>query len=135
MLIINADDWGRTCDTTDRTIECFRSNGVSSVSAMVFMEDSERAAMIAQEHAIETGLGEQQRVALARALVHRPRLVLADEPTGNLDPVTAHQALQLLFAQCARHGITLLMATHSAEAAAAADRRLVLTQDGLAAAR
>ena len=79
--------------------------------------------------------GEQQRVALARALVHRPRLVLADEPTGNLDPVTAHQALQLLFAQCARHGITLLMATHSAEAAAAADRRMVLTQDGLAPAR
>ena len=79
--------------------------------------------------------GEQQRVALARALNHRPRLVLADEPTGNLDPVTAHQALELLFAQCARHGITLLMATHSGEAAAAADRCLRLTQDGLAPAR
>lgn len=55
-LILNADDWGRTCDTTDRTLECIRSKSVSSVSAMVFMEDSERAAMIAQEHAIETGL-------------------------------------------------------------------------------
>ena len=78
--------------------------------------------------------GEQQRVALARALIHRPRLVLADEPTGNLDPVTAHQALELLFARCARHGITLVMATHSVEAAAAADRCLRLTQDGLAPA-
>jgi putative ABC transport system ATP-binding protein len=78
--------------------------------------------------------GEQQRVALARALVHRPALVLADEPTGNLDPSTAHLALDLLFAQCARHGTTMLMVTHSPETAALADRRLVLTQRGLAAA-
>jgi len=77
--------------------------------------------------------GEQQRVALARALVHRPKLVLADEPTGNLDPATARLALDLLLAQCARHGITLLMVTHSPETAALADRRLLLTQAGLAA--
>lgn len=77
--------------------------------------------------------GEQQRVALARALVHRPKLVLADEPTGNLDPATARLALGLLLAQCARHGITLLMVTHSPETAALADRRLLLTQAGLAA--
>lgn len=75
--------------------------------------------------------GEQQRVALARALVHRPKLVLADEPTGNLDPATAKLALDLLLAQCARHGITLLMVTHSPETAALADRRLLLTQHGL----
>ena len=78
--------------------------------------------------------GEQQRVALARALVHRPALVLADEPTGNLDPATAHLALDLLFAQCARHGTTLLMVTHSPETAALADRQLLLTQRGLSAA-
>jgi putative ABC transport system ATP-binding protein len=78
--------------------------------------------------------GEQQRVALARALVHRPALVLADEPTGNLDPATARLALDLLLAECARHGTTLLMVTHSPETAALADRRLVLTQDGLSAA-
>ncbi len=78
--------------------------------------------------------GEQQRVALARALVHRPVLVLADEPTGNLDPATAHLALDMLFAQCERHGTTLLMVTHSPETAAMADHRLVLTQRGLAAA-
>ena len=56
VLIMNADDWGRTCNTTDRTLECIRSKSVSSVSAMVFMEDSERAATIAREHAIEAGL-------------------------------------------------------------------------------
>jgi len=78
--------------------------------------------------------GEQQRVALARALVHRPKLVLADEPTGNLDPATAKLALDLLLAQCARHDITLLMVTHSPETAALADRRLLLTQAGLAPA-
>ena len=78
--------------------------------------------------------GEQQRVALARALVHRPKLVLADEPTGNLDPATAKLALDLLLAQCAHHGITLLMVTHSPETAALADRRLLLTQAGLAPA-
>jgi putative ABC transport system ATP-binding protein len=76
--------------------------------------------------------GEQQRVALARALVHRPALVLADEPTGNLDPATARLALDLLLAECKRHGTTLLMVTHSPEIAALADRRLVLTQAGLA---
>lgn len=75
--------------------------------------------------------GEQQRVALARALVHRPALVLADEPTGNLDPATARLALGLLLDQCARQGATLLMVTHSPETAALADRRLVLTQRGL----
>jgi len=76
--------------------------------------------------------GEQQRVALARALVHRPALVLADEPTGNLDPATAQLALGLLLDQCACQGTTLLMVTHSPETAALADRRLVLTQHGLA---
>ena len=75
--------------------------------------------------------GEQQRVALARALVHHPALVLADEPTGNLDPVTARAALDLLMAQCADHGATLLMVTHSPDTAALADRRLRLTQSGL----
>ena len=88
----------------------------------------------AQARPGELSGGEQQRVALARALVHRPALVLADEPTGNLDPATASQALDLLLAQCKRHGTTLLMVTHSPETAALADRRLALTQDGLTAA-
>lgn len=71
--------------------------------------------------------GEQQRVALARALVHQPQLVLADEPTGNLDPQTAKQALDLLCSTCRIQGAALLMVTHSAEAAAQLDRTFVLT--------
>ncbi|QNI33486.1 ChbG/HpnK family deacetylase [Alloacidobacterium dinghuense] len=55
-LIINADDWGRDRETTDRTLDCVRRGTVSSVSAMVFMEDSERAAGIARDHGIDTGL-------------------------------------------------------------------------------
>jgi chitin disaccharide deacetylase len=56
LLIVNADDWGRDQNTTDRTLECVVCGSVSSVSAMVFMEDSERAAAIAQERRIDTGL-------------------------------------------------------------------------------
>jgi putative ABC transport system ATP-binding protein len=70
--------------------------------------------------------GEQQRVALARALVHRPEVVLADEPTGNLDPETAHKALSLLCRTCREQGAALLMVTHSAESAARLDRTFVL---------
>ena len=75
--------------------------------------------------------GQQQRVALARALVHRPRLVLADEPTGNLDPATATRVLELIDTQVREHGAALLMVTHSAQAAAIAQRRLQLTPQGL----
>ena len=56
LIFVNADDWGRDAVTTDRTLDCVRSGSVSSVSAMVFMEDSERAAALAREHAIESGL-------------------------------------------------------------------------------
>jgi putative ABC transport system ATP-binding protein len=70
--------------------------------------------------------GEQQRVAVARALVHVPALVLADEPTGNLDADTATEVLALLVASCRDSGSTLLIATHSGEAAAACDRVLYL---------
>ncbi len=75
--------------------------------------------------------GEQQRVALARALVHRPTLVLADEPTGNLDTETARLALDLMFAACWEQGSSLLMVTHSDAAAARCQRVLKLTTTGL----
>jgi len=71
--------------------------------------------------------GEQQRIALARALVHRPKIVLADEPTGNLDPITADLALELLCRTCREHNAALVMVTHSEKAAEHLDRRLVLT--------
>lgn len=66
--------------------------------------------------------GEQQRIALARALIHRPGLVIADEPTGNLDLDTARQVLELLDDLCRREGTTLVMATHSPEVVGVADR-------------
>jgi len=75
--------------------------------------------------------GEQQRVALARALVHAPALVLADEPTGNLDPSTAAQALALIADALESSGAALVLVTHSAQAAAIAHRRLRLDARGL----
>ena len=75
--------------------------------------------------------GELQRVAIARALVHRPTLVLADEPTGNLDPDTAATVLALLRAQVKDGGAAGLLVTHSVAAARTADRVLLLTRDGL----
>jgi putative ABC transport system ATP-binding protein len=75
--------------------------------------------------------GEMQRAALARALVHRPRLVLADEPTGNLDADTAAEVLELLRAQLKRDRASGILVTHSTVAAATADRVLRLTRAGL----
>jgi len=75
--------------------------------------------------------GELQRVAIARALVHRPALLLADEPTGNLDPETAEGVLRLLRAEIAESGAAAIMVTHSHAAAALADRTLLLTRCGL----
>lgn len=70
--------------------------------------------------------GEQQRVAIARAVAHEPDLVLADEPTGNLDLETAQRVLALLNDTCRRRGATLLMATHSREVIGLADRMVTI---------
>ncbi len=75
--------------------------------------------------------GQLQRVAIARALVHRPALVLADEPTGNLDPETAHSVLMLLRNEIKASGACTIMVTHSHAAAEMADRTLILTRSGL----
>lgn len=77
--------------------------------------------------------GELQRVAIARALVHRPPLVLADEPTGNLDPETARRILDLLLASADAAGSAVLIVTHSEQVAAAAGRTLCLSASGLSA--
>jgi putative ABC transport system ATP-binding protein len=75
--------------------------------------------------------GQLQRVAIARALVHRPALILADEPSGNLDPDTAARVMQALAEQVRSHHAACLMVTHSRSAAAHADRVLRLTPQGL----
>ena len=79
--------------------------------------------------------GQLQRVAIARALIHQPRLLLADEPTGNLDPGTAQQIMDLLIEQTRHSGAALVLVTHSATAAARADRVLHLRADGLVDSR
>jgi putative ABC transport system ATP-binding protein len=77
--------------------------------------------------------GQLQRVAIARALVHAPRLVLADEPTGNLDPQTAERILDVLASQVRAQGAACVLVTHSQRAALRADRVLRLTPQGLEA--
>ena len=74
--------------------------------------------------------GQLQRVAIARALVHRPSLLLADEPTGNLDPTTAAQVMDVLQQQAKQTGAALVLVTHSEAAAARAQRQLQLSATG-----
>jgi putative ABC transport system ATP-binding protein len=77
--------------------------------------------------------GQLQRVAIARAVVHAPALILADEPTGNLDPATAERVLSVLVAQVRDSGAACLLVTHSEAAAQRADRVLRLTAAGVVA--
>jgi putative ABC transport system ATP-binding protein len=76
--------------------------------------------------------GEQQRVALARASAPRPRILLADEPTGNLDATNGTAIMDLLFDLRDRHGATLIMVTHAPELAARCDRVITLTDGRIA---
>ncbi len=77
--------------------------------------------------------GQLQRVAIARALVHRPQLILADEPTGNLDPATADRVMSLLSEQVREQRAACVLVTHSRTAAARADRVMTLTPEGMVA--
>ena len=85
-------------------------------------------------HPAQLSGGQLQRVAIARAVVHAPGLILADEPTGNLDPQTAERVLGVLHAQVHEAGAACLLVTHSQAAAARADRVLILSPDGVRAA-
>ena len=80
-------------------------------------------------HPDEISGGEMQRGAIARALINRPKLVLADEPTGNLDSRTGHQVMEIMAELSQRHHTTFILATHSDEAASYASRRLTM-RDG-----
>ncbi len=83
------------------------------------------------DYAAQLSGGELQRIAIARALVHQPALILADEPTGNLDPETAARILALFARTVRQSAVAALIVTHSERAAAVADRVLVLTPHGL----
>ncbi|MDX2220376.1 MAG: ABC transporter ATP-binding protein [Burkholderiales bacterium] len=107
---------------------CDATNIRSRVSEML------EAVELADRHSSyprELSGGETQRVAIARALVHGPRLILADEPTGNLDPATAETILSLLASEIRRNNAMGILVTHSDTAAASADRVLRLTRAGL----
>ena len=95
------------------------------------MLESVGIAASARRYARELSGGEVQRIAIARALVHRPRLLLADEPTGNLDPRSAAQILALLRMQIKANSAGGILITHSRTAADTADRILILDGRGL----
>lgn len=109
-------------------------NGMTGREAEARVDEVLAAVGLQDRHGSAPGElsgGELQRVALARALVHRPRLVLADEPTGNLDAESAAEVLRLLRAQLKRDRATGILVTHSPIAAATADRTYRLTPTGL----
>ena len=150
-----------TASLSDRELTALRRNRIGFVfqffqllPALTVMENVEmplllagdrRATSAARERLTWVGLcgkeyamphqlsgGEMQRVAIARALVHSPQILIADEPTGNLDTTTGGQVLELIQRSARDLGAAVIMATHSAEAAAIADVRIQL-RDGLIA--
>jgi putative ABC transport system ATP-binding protein len=105
-----------------------RASAADRARALALLADVGLAAR--SSHRLhELSGGEMQRVAIARALILEPRLVLADEPTGNLDSVTADQVLELLKRTCEQAHTTLVMVTHDRHAAAVGDR-IVSLKDG-----
>ncbi len=103
---------------------------VALTTALSFLDRLGLADLAAQRPSTLSG-GEQQRVALARSLVHRPALLLADEPTGNLDPESAERALALMKSVVDESNCALILVTHSEHAASICDRRLRLAEGRL----
>jgi len=116
----------------DNVAQPLRHQGVKSKKALAIADQMlTRLGMAHRIHAMPSMLsgGEQQRVAIARALITQPRLILADEPTGALDPVTSREVLALFKDLHENDGVSFLLVTHSKEVAAFADRSLEL-RDG-----
>jgi len=105
--------------------------GVQRHQTTMRLLDAIGLSALADRYPRELSGGEMQRIAIARALVHRPRLVLADEPTGNLDRRTAGQILALLREQLHANAASAILITHSLAAAKSADRVLMLDARGL----
>ncbi len=109
-----------------------RGDRDAAVQARDFLERVGLGARV-EHYPRQLSGGEQQRVAIARAFASQPRLLFADEPTGNLDAATGHRVIELLFGLRAEQGATLVLVTHDERLAARCDRRLVLEAEQLAA--
>jgi putative ABC transport system ATP-binding protein len=107
--------------TLDRSLTNARRKEIQNLLERLGVADKSR------RYPDELSGGQQQRVALARAIVHRPDLLLADEPTGNLDAQTGKVILDLLTELQREFGVTVVMATHSEEAAQRCDERVILS--------
>ena len=111
----------------DNLLLPFRLSAHHRLTAATHQEARELARSLGIEHALDRrpdqlSQGEQQRVAIGRALITQPNVILADEPTGNLDAHTKHVVVDLLLDQCAERNMTLLMATHDVDLVKRFDR-------------
>ena len=115
-FVLKATGWKKKEEIHDRAMHCLRLVGI---------EDQ------AQKMPHELSGGEQQRVSIGRALLNKPRLILADEPTGNLDPETSEEIMNLLIAIAKEEKTAILMATHDMHIVNKFPNRIVTVQEGL----
>ena len=115
-FVLKATGWKKKEEIHDRAVHCLRLVGI---------EDQ------AQKMPHELSGGEQQRVSIGRALLNKPKLILADEPTGNLDPETSEEIMNLLIAIAKEEKTAILMATHDMHIVNKFSSRIVTVQDGL----
>ena len=115
-FVLKATGWKKKEEIHDRAMHCLRLVGI---------EDQ------AQKMPHELSGGEQQRVSIGRALLNKPKLILADEPTGNLDPETSEEIMNLLIAIAKEEKTAILMATHDMHIVNKFPSRIVTVQDGL----
>jgi len=115
-FVLKATGWKKKEEIHDRAVHCLRLVGI---------EDQ------AQKMPHELSGGEQQRVSIGRALLNKPKLILADEPTGNLDPETSEEIMNLLIAIAKEEKTAILMATHDMHIVNKFPNRIVTVQEGL----